>query len=113
MKKLKWADALSMIESQSNSSKVYFIFFSIQDDLNCKLMKSMITDIEASYNSIKDVSFYEIDAKESDVYLVPNTRYELLEVPTFCVIKNNELLNVGHNFYPKEVLINWLNEALN
>lgn len=112
MTKMRWEDVQAIIKSPNNKNDVYLLFFTLEDDQMCKIMRNNIYQVEEYFSKRYDFHIIEIDAKESNLYLEPNTKYQVLEVPTFCIMKNNHINNIGHNFYPKEILMDWILELL-
>ncbi|MCE6115347.1 thioredoxin [Mycoplasmopsis agalactiae] len=113
MTKMFWRDAKSLYENPRNADSIFFILFVLENDLNSRLMKEIVSKVENYFSKYTIIKFIEIDAVESGLYQVPNTRFQVLETPTFCILKNNTVYNLGHNLYPKEILIDWLQEAIN
>ncbi|WP_029513597.1 hypothetical protein [Mycoplasmopsis primatum] len=113
MKKVKWETAQNIYKNPDANNDVFFIFFTLENDLNSLLMKSVIKEVEHHFIHNSNVLFLEIDAIEAELYREPNTKFQVLEVPTFAIIKNNNIYNIGHNFYPKEIIIDWLDDIIN
>ncbi|WP_027334787.1 YbbN family protein [Mycoplasmopsis felifaucium] len=111
MKLLPWKDVERFIKHSENSKDVFFVFFTVENNQICKIMKRIMYSVENKYKDRQDILFYEVNAIESGLYMQPGTEYQLLEVPTFCVIQNNKIKYLGHNFYPEEILVDWIVEV--
>lgn len=112
MNKVKWEDAQNIIKNPNNRDNIYFVLFTLENDSSCRLMQPVIDVVENYFANRNYIIFLEIDAKETGLYLVPNNKFDLLQVPTFCIMKDNKINYIGHYFYPKEILIDWITEVM-
>lgn len=113
MKKMLWKDAQNLYENHKYANHIFFILFVLDNDLNSRLMKEIVHKVEKHFDDYNGIIFIEVDAIEAELYQVPNNKFQVLQTPTFCIIKNKNIYNAGHNLYPKEIIIDWLQEAIN
>ena len=64
---------------------------------DCKMMKPVIEELE---NENENVSFFEIDAEQNQVFRKGN----IAKVPSFILYKNGEEKHLGYEYIPKEIL---------
>ncbi|VEU75185.1 Uncharacterised protein [Mycoplasmopsis maculosa] len=112
MDKITWEDALNNIQNKKNKNKVFFIFFTLPNFSNVEVMKKVIIQLSNDFIDNKNVIFYEIDANEAKLYLTLESRFKVFQIPCYTVIKNDFIFYNGYNFYPKEILKDWILELL-
>lgn len=107
IQQMKWADAQQHI----NQGVVYLIF-SVTWCGDCKMMKPIIEEVANNFSDNKKVQIIEVDAEESKLFRDPKSEYQVLRVPTHIVLKDGKILNRGYEYMPREILVEWIEEAL-
>lgn len=112
MNKTPWEQAQSIIANVNNRDNIYFLEFTADWCFDCRAMQPVISEVIEYFKNNNKVVFINVDAEESGLFRKPNTKYQVLQIPTFAVVKGNNILHLGHNYYPKELLISWIEEAI-
>ncbi|UUM19954.1 MULTISPECIES: thioredoxin family protein [unclassified Mycoplasma] len=112
MKLLPWKQAEKLING-NKSNNLLFLAFTVQWCGDCKMMKPVISRIASKYESFKQITFVEVDAEEANLLRDPNTKWEVLKVPTFILLKGTEIVEKGYEYIPEEILIDWIEKRIN
>ncbi|WP_370629452.1 thioredoxin family protein [Mycoplasma sp. Ms02] len=110
MQKLIWKEAQERIASTKD--KLIFLEFTTEWCGDCKMMAPVINQVEEEFKENKFIEFIKVDAEEAQLFRNPDSKWKVLRVPTHLLIKNNEILNKGYEYYPKEIIANWIENAL-
>ncbi|WP_406613903.1 thioredoxin family protein [Mycoplasma corogypsi] len=111
MQELKWEKAEKIIE-QMHSDQLIFLVFTTKWCGDCKMMKPILNQVYEKYKNNKQITFMEVDAEESQMFRNPNTKYQVLRVPTMLFIKEGQIIEKGYEYIPEEVLSNWIEKQL-
>lgn len=98
----------------SESKKTIYLEFFTNWCGDCKMMQPVIEQVANSFDGQEeDVEFIKVDAEEAQIFRSADSKYKVLRVPTHIILKNNEILNLGYEYLPKDTLIQWVEEAKN
>lgn len=112
MTKLKWNEAKKIITDKQNQDMLYFLEFTTTWCPDCKMMKPVVTQIFNEYRDNKNITFYEIDAEEAKLFRDINSPFKVLKVPAFVYFKNNQILKIAYEYYPKEILKQFIEQYI-
>ncbi|WP_027120811.1 thioredoxin family protein [Mycoplasmopsis lipofaciens] len=113
MIKMLWNDAQSMFNNKKYKDKIFFIEFTTEWCGDCKMMAPIIQNVVKHYENSNEIIFIEVDAEEAKLFRNPLSEYKVLFVPTHLIVKNGKIIKTGYNYYPKEILIDWIEEVTN
>ncbi|MBN3534593.1 thioredoxin family protein [Mycoplasma procyoni] len=107
LKEMKWADAQKEIESG-----VVYLEFTTAWCGDCKMMAPVVKQVADHFSEDSKLKMIKVDAEEAQLFRKEGTKFEVLKVPTHLVLKNGEILNKGFEYFPKDILIEWIENAL-
>ena len=64
------------------------------------MMKPVVAELESKH---KDISFYEIDAEDAQVFR-KDDEFKVMKVPSFYLLDDKEVKHLGYEYVPKELL---------
>ncbi|AAT28057.1 thioredoxin family protein [[Mycoplasma] mobile] len=106
----KWKDAQDFIEK--NHNRVIYLEFATETCGDCRAMAPVVEEFVDHFKNNDKVKFLRVDAEESGLWKVTGNKWEVLRIPTHIVLKNNEIFRKGFEYFPKELLVEWVEEAL-
>ncbi|RMX34935.1 thioredoxin family protein [Mycoplasmopsis fermentans] len=112
MKQVAWNEVQNMVANSNNENNIYFITFTTSWCPDCKVMKPVVESVEEEYKEYNEIIFLEVDAEKAQLFREINNRWKILHVPTFLIMKNNKIIQRGENYYPKEILCDWVEKVL-
>ncbi|EGV00293.1 thioredoxin family protein [Mycoplasmopsis columbina] len=112
MEKIKFDDLNEIIGKKENTNVLFFIEFSTTWCPDCKMMQPIVKSLFNDYHNNPKVKFLEIDAEEAHLYKDPFSKWQILKVPAFVFYKNNEILKIVYEYYPKELLAQFIEDYI-
>lgn len=107
MERVTWKEA----KTRFLTDKKYLVVFTTNWCGDCKMMKLTLKDIEKNYVN-KNIQFIEIDAEEADIFRKKNYGFEVLKVPAFYTVFNNEKKLIGYEYVPIPIIETAINKIL-
>ncbi|WGI36678.1 thioredoxin family protein [Mesomycoplasma lagogenitalium] len=107
IQKMSWADAQKVIDNG-----VVYLEFTTEWCGDCKMMAPVVKQVEQHFQNEERIKMINVDAEEAKLFRQANTRFEVLRVPTHIVMKDGKILNKGFEYFPKDILIEWIDQAL-
>lgn len=111
MQELSWEKAKQVIEKNTDN-KLLFLEFTTKWCGDCKMMYPVVSSVENKYSENQEIKFIKIDAEEANLFRKPDTKWQVLRVPTHILLKGQKIIAKGHEYYPKEILISWIEKGL-
>ncbi|EFF41628.1 thioredoxin family protein [Mycoplasmopsis alligatoris] len=111
IKELEWKEALKIIDNNSEDNLI-FLEFTTKWCGDCKMMAPVINEISKKYENNKNISFIKVDAEEAKLFRNPDTKWKVLRVPTHIVLKGQDVLEKGYEYYPREILESWIEKSI-
>lgn len=109
-KELMWNEAENKIASTKDI--VFFVEFTTKWCNDCKVMKPIVDSLAEQYSEDANIQFIKIDAEDSELFRNYTNKLQILKVPTHMIFLNNEIINKGYEYWPKEILNSWIEKAL-
>ncbi|MGZ9413506.1 thioredoxin family protein [Mycoplasma sp. 480] len=104
---MSWEEAQKHIENG-----VVYLEFTTTWCGDCKMMAPVVQKVADHFDENSGLKMINVDAEEAQLFRKEGTRFEVLRVPTHLVLKDGKILNKGFEYFPKEVLIEWIENAL-
>ncbi|WP_255473571.1 thioredoxin family protein [Mycoplasma sp. NEAQ87857] len=92
--------------------KLIFLTFTTKWCGDCKMMKPVIQRLSEKYQNKKNVTFIEVDAEEAKLFREVDNKWNVLRVPTFILLKGQEIVEKGYEYIPEEILSNWIDKKI-
>ncbi|VEU78216.1 thioredoxin family protein [Mycoplasmopsis columbinasalis] len=108
MKKISFKELDNILLLPENKNKLFFIEFSVTWCGDCKMMQPIVNALIDDYKQNENVIFLEIDAEEAGIFRDPTSKWQVLKVPTFVFVKNNQIQKTCYEYYPKELLAQFI-----
>lgn len=112
MKKYAWDEVQSTIENRVNSSVIFFVCFTKSNDIDSLTMLNTYEEVEEQFKHNSNVKFMNVDTERTNIYKDINDSYKIWQSPKFIVIYNNKVKRSGSGIYPKEIIIDFIEENL-
>ncbi|TQC54192.1 thioredoxin [Mycoplasmopsis mucosicanis] len=112
MKQLNWDEAQHIISDKKNKNKVFFVVFTMHNQFESAVMEYIYDEIFQDFKNEGNVKCIQIDIDEAKIYQDLNDKYHILSVPIFLIIQNNQIKKRGIGFYPKEIIVDFIEEHL-
>ncbi|MBU4689700.1 hypothetical protein KQ878_03355 [Mycoplasma zalophidermidis] len=112
MKITPWEDALKLITNKENTNVTFFVIFTRHQDWNCMVMSEEYKIVRKHFQNEKSVQFLHVDIDESKLLTEINSPFRVLQAPTFLIIFNNKVKRSGSGYYPREIMIDFIEENL-
>lgn len=97
---------------EKEKEKVFYLEFISETCGDCIAMKPVVDEVVEHFKGNENFKFMRIDVKGTNLWGNPDTKWEVLRVPTHIVIKKGEIFRRGFEYFPKEILVEWIEEAL-
>ncbi|MEA4115591.1 thioredoxin family protein [Mycoplasma sp. 744] len=110
MKKISFNELKEILERKDYAKKLFFLVFTTSWCNDCKIMKPIIKELYEDYKTRDDVIFLEIDAEEANLYKNASSNWEIFKVPSFVYYKNNKILKILYEYYPKNILSKYIED---
>ncbi|UWD34237.1 thioredoxin family protein [Mesomycoplasma molare] len=107
LKKLTWEEA----QKEINDGVVYLEFTTTWCG-DCKMMSPIVKQVENHFKDEPRLKMINVNAEEAQLFRKEGTKFEVLRVPTHIVLKDGEILNKGFEYFPKDIIIEWIESAL-
>ncbi|WP_033161211.1 thioredoxin family protein [[Mycoplasma] collis] len=104
---MKWADAQKIIDNG-----VVYLEFAVDWCGDCIMMKPIVEKVADHFKDNNELKMIKVNAEESGLFRKPNTKFEVLKVPTHIILKNGEIVFKHFEYIHDSILINEINKAL-
>ncbi|MEA4134563.1 thioredoxin family protein [Mycoplasma sp. 2045] len=104
---LKWEEAKKIIEANKDNELI-FLNFTTQWCGDCKMMRPIVEEIAKEYEGNHRIRFINVDAEEAQLFRVPNTKWQVLKVPTMMLLQGQTIQEKAYEYVPFQILNNWI-----
>ncbi|WP_029608774.1 thioredoxin family protein [Mycoplasma simbae] len=112
MKKYSWENAQKLLADKTQENTIFLLVFTKKNDLESLIMRQCYQDVDIHFKFDSNIQVIEVDIDESQIFQDINNKYVIMQVPAFFVIKNNEIKRKGLGFYPREIMIDFIEENI-
>ncbi|TNK81847.1 thiol reductase thioredoxin [Mycoplasmopsis pullorum] len=105
-----WKEVQSLLEN--NKDTIYFLEFTTEWCGDCKMMAPIINSLANEYKNEAKIEFIKIDAEQAKLFRETDNKWQILKVPTHIIYFKDKILNKGYEYYPKEILKEWIDKAI-
>ncbi|UVD81973.1 thioredoxin family protein [Mycoplasma iguanae] len=104
---MKWADA----QKEIAKGHVYLEFVTAWCG-DCKMMEPIVDEVAEEFADDNRIRIIRVDAEEANLFRDANNKYQVLKVPTHLILKDGEIFRKGFEYYPKQILVEWIKDSL-
>lgn len=109
--RLKWAEAQELVKNNKDSD-LLFLEFTTDWCGDCKMMKPVVTKLASWFSEEDNIKFVNVDAEEAQLFRNPDSRWQVLKVPTHILLKGQEIVEKAYEYVPGEVLKTWIEQRI-